>query len=53
VVADELKSHTRLAVLGDFNIAPADEDVHDPKAWEARCCDSPRSAKPSKTSPWD
>jgi exodeoxyribonuclease-3 len=22
-----------MAVLGDYNIAPADEDVHDPAAW--------------------
>jgi exodeoxyribonuclease-3 len=33
-LADELKVHPRLAVLGDFNVAPADEDVHDPRAWE-------------------
>ncbi len=29
----ELKKYPRLAVLGDFNIAPEDRDVHDPKAW--------------------
>jgi exodeoxyribonuclease-3 len=33
-VADELARHPRLVVLGDFNIAPEDRDVHDPKAWE-------------------
>jgi exodeoxyribonuclease-3 len=33
-VAAELAQHTRLVVLGDFNIAPEDRDVHDPKAWE-------------------
>ena len=27
------KENTRLVILGDFNIAPADEDVHDPGAW--------------------
>lgn len=32
----ELISHPRLAVLGDYNVAPADEDVHDPKAWEGQ-----------------
>ncbi len=32
----ELKKHPRLAVLGDFNIAPEDRDVHDPKAWEGQ-----------------
>jgi exodeoxyribonuclease-3 len=35
-LADELKQHAQLAVLGDYNIAPADEDVHDPKAWEGQ-----------------
>ena len=29
----ELATHARLAILGDFNIAPEDRDVHDPKAW--------------------
>ena len=27
---NELTRHPRLVVLGDFNVAPADEDVHDP-----------------------
>jgi exodeoxyribonuclease-3 len=30
----ELAVHPRLVVLGDFNIAPEDRDVHDPQAWE-------------------
>jgi exodeoxyribonuclease III len=30
----ELTQHPRLAVLGDFNVAPEDRDVHDPAAWE-------------------
>jgi exodeoxyribonuclease-3 len=29
----ELVRHPRLAVLGDFNVAPEDRDVHDPRAW--------------------
>jgi exodeoxyribonuclease III len=33
---DELARHPRLAVLGDFNVAPEDRDVHDPKAWEGQ-----------------
>jgi exodeoxyribonuclease-3 len=33
---DELTRHPRLAVVGDFNIAPEDRDVHDPKAWEGQ-----------------
>jgi exodeoxyribonuclease-3 len=30
---DELSQNTRLALLGDFNIAPTDDDVHDPSKW--------------------
>lgn len=30
---DELAIHGRLVVLGDFNIAPDDRDVHDPREW--------------------
>jgi exodeoxyribonuclease III len=29
----ELSSHPRLALLGDFNIAPEDRDVHEPAKW--------------------
>jgi exodeoxyribonuclease-3 len=35
-VAAELKRHEELVVLGDFNVAPADEDVHDPAEWEGQ-----------------
>lgn len=31
---DELSKHPNLVVLGDFNIAPEDKDVHDIKEWE-------------------
>jgi len=38
-IVDELKHHEKLVVLGDFNIAPADADVHDPEKWgEAILC---------------
>jgi exodeoxyribonuclease III len=30
---EELRTAARLIVLGDFNIAPEDRDVHDPAAW--------------------
>jgi exodeoxyribonuclease-3 len=30
---DELTRYPRLALLGDYNIAPEDRDVHDPVAW--------------------
>src|ERR1700690_2640005 len=29
----ELKSHAQALILGDFNIAPEDRDVHDPRSW--------------------
>jgi len=32
----ELARHPQLAVAGDFNVAPEDRDVHDPKAWEGQ-----------------
>jgi len=32
-LADELSQHERLVVLGDFNIAPTDADVHNPEKW--------------------
>jgi exodeoxyribonuclease-3 len=35
-LAKELAAHPRLAVAGDFNVAPEDRDVHDPKAWEGQ-----------------
>lgn len=38
----ELRRHKNLVVLGDFNIAPADADVHDPEKWgEAILCSPP------------
>ena len=45
-VKDELTRHERLIVLGDFNIAPADEDVHDPAQWAGKimCSDAERDA---------
>jgi exodeoxyribonuclease-3 len=33
---DALTRWPKLLVMGDFNIAPADIDVHDPKAWEGQ-----------------
>jgi exodeoxyribonuclease III len=40
-LAQELSAHDRLAVLGDYNIAPEDRDVYDPKAWEGQVLVSP------------
>lgn len=33
-LGEELKNHARLALLGDYNIAPEERDVHDPRLWE-------------------
>ncbi|MCC5812770.1 MAG: exodeoxyribonuclease III [Ectothiorhodospiraceae bacterium] len=33
---DELAAHERLVVVGDFNIAPEDADVHDPEEWRGK-----------------
>jgi len=32
----EMQSHGNLVVVGDFNIAPADEDVHNPDRWKGQ-----------------
>ena len=42
----ELKQNPNLAILGDYNIAPADADVHDPVAWKDQvlCSDEERAA---------
>ncbi len=41
-IANELKKHNKLVVLGDFNIAPNDIDVYDPKAWQGKIlCSEP------------
>ncbi|HEU0153940.1 MAG TPA: exodeoxyribonuclease III [Arenimonas sp.] len=36
-LAGEIKAHPQLVVLGDFNIAPDDRDVHDPAVWNDAC----------------
>ncbi len=40
----ELAAHPRLVLMGDFNIAPEDRDVHDPAAWagQIHCTDEER-----------
>jgi exodeoxyribonuclease-3 len=40
-LSEEIEEHERIALLGDYNIAPADEDVHDPRAWEGQNLVSP------------
>jgi len=44
-LGDELARHPRLAVTGDFNVAPTDADVHDPVAWDGQVlCSEPERA---------
>jgi len=39
---EQLAQYPRTVVLGDFNIAPEDRDVHDPEAWrEQVLCSTP------------
>ncbi len=35
-IRDMLARHQKLVLLGDFNIAPEERDVHDPKLWEGQ-----------------
>jgi exodeoxyribonuclease-3 len=41
-----LAVHPRLVLTGDFNVPPADEDVHDPAAWQGQvlCSEPEREA---------
>lgn len=45
-LTDEITAHPQLALCGDYNIAPDDRDVHDPKAWAGQilCSDGERAA---------
>ncbi|MCC2625581.1 MAG: xth [Burkholderiales bacterium] len=45
-VKTSLITHDKLAVLGDFNIAPHDVDVYDPEAWHEKVlCSTPEREK--------
>lgn len=41
----ELSLHPNLIVLGDFNIAPEDRDVHDPQVWQGKVLVSPKERR--------
>jgi exodeoxyribonuclease-3 len=45
-LGDEITGHPNLALLGDYNIAPEDRDVHDPEAWRGQvlCSEPEREA---------
>lgn len=36
LVEDEIRLHPKMVVMGDFNIAPRDADVHDPEEWRGK-----------------
>lgn len=39
---EELKTYPKLALLGDYNIAPDDRDVYDPRLWDGKVlCSQP------------
>jgi len=40
-LAAELERYPRLLIVGDFNIAPDDRDVHDPTAWQGQVLCTP------------
>ena len=41
-LAEEVKRHPNLVVLGDFNITPDDRDIYDPVAWKEQIlCSTP------------
>lgn len=45
----ELRNHDSCILLGDFNIAPEDRDVHDPEAWAGKVlCSEPERAALSR-----
>jgi exodeoxyribonuclease-3 len=46
LLAAELARHEHLVVMGDFNIAPEDRDVHDPDLWRGQvlCSEPERDA---------
>lgn len=44
-LTEELIQHEMVVVLGDFNIAPTDDDVYDPIAWQGSVLVSPEERK--------
>lgn len=50
---DEHDPAAPLVLLGDFNVAPADEDVHDPGAWRGEVlCSEPERERLRALSAW-
>ena len=36
-IEQQLRMYSKVAVVGDFNIAPENRDVHDPAEWQGGC----------------
>ncbi|MDH3587947.1 MAG: exodeoxyribonuclease III [Gammaproteobacteria bacterium] len=45
-LAQETREHEQIVLMGDFNIAPEDRDIHDPGEWDGKimCSDTERDA---------
>lgn len=45
-IRDQLALYPELIVIGDYNIAPTDDDVHNPESWKGKilCTDQEREA---------
>lgn len=45
-ISNEVQQHDKIILMGDFNIAPEDRDIHDPQKWAGKimCSDTERSA---------
>ena len=43
-IEQQLQQHEKVVLLGDFNITPTDDDVHDPEEWagQIHCSDTER-----------
>ena len=50
-IKQDIKKHPNYVVLGDFNIAPEDADIHNPEAWRDKilCSDKERAALQAMT----
>lgn len=50
-IKKDIQKYPNYVVLGDFNIAPEDADIHDPAAWKDRilCSDKERAALQAMT----
>ncbi len=48
-INEQIQQYPKLVILGDFNIAPDERDVHDPIAWQGCVLVSPRERQALQT----